>query len=62
MRAGVRKPKRRELLDALAVCQSLFGRISSAYGDRNPNRAEDILALTSEGFDLCVEMRSGDKP
>ncbi len=56
------KPTRLQLLDALAFCQSLFGQISGAASDRNPNRAADIEQLTRQGLKLCIEMRSADPP
>ena len=56
------KYTRKQLLIALGDCQDLFGQISSAASDRNPNRAADIERLTAKGFKLCVDVRSADPP
>lgn len=56
------KYTRKQLLIALGDCQSLFGRITGAASDRNPNRAEDIENLTSQGFQLCLKIRSSEPP
>lgn len=54
--------KRNKLLIALGDCQDLFGQISAAASDRNPNRAADIEKLTAKGFKLCVDVRSEYPP
>lgn len=57
-----RKPTRKDLLNVIKECQTLFGSIYGAFSDRNPNRAADIERLTAKGFELCVAARSFDPP
>lgn len=56
------KYTRKQLIIALGDCQQLFGQISSAASDRNPNRAADIDKLTKSGFELCIAVRSTEPP
>ena len=56
------KPTRRDLLEVIEECQTLFGKISGAFSDRNPNRAADIYRLTEQGLQLCIIARSADTP
>jgi hypothetical protein len=56
------KYTRKQLLIALGDCQSLFGRIAAAAGDRNPNRAADLETLTRQGFNLCLKIRNTEPP
>lgn len=47
---------RRKLKRALSRMQTLFGRAEGIYhDDRNPNRADLLLPVLREGFELAVK-------
>jgi hypothetical protein len=53
----MKTPTKRELLTALRECQGLFGSIEAAYqNDRASNRADRLLPLCKQGFDLCIDI------
>jgi hypothetical protein len=56
-----KKPSRRDFLTVIERCQHLFGAIEGVFNDdRNPMRADKLLTLTKEGFELCLSARSLD--
>ena len=56
-----KKPTRKDLLAVVEKCQGLFGAIEGAFNDdRDPMRADKLLVLTKEGFELCLSTRSFD--
>ena len=56
------RPTRTDLLAIIGTLQTVFGKIDSAAGDRNSNRAAHIAAMTKFGHQLCVDARSFDSP
>ncbi len=54
-----RKRKRLNRPAMLGRIQDLVGSAKHAYlDDRSPNRADRLLPLLDEAFDLCVQVRS----
>lgn len=57
------KYTRKQLLQALGDCQSLFGQLQNvARNDRGMNRAAQIDRITTFGFENCLAVLGTEDP
>lgn len=57
-----RKPTRRDLLIVIGQLQEIFGFLSGATSDRNPNRMAQLVAGADAGLNRCIEALGMDPP
>jgi hypothetical protein len=58
-----KKYSRKQLLQALADCQGLFGELRNVVqNDRSPNRNAQAVGLCDSGFEFCLKVLSTEDP